>query len=529
MYMSCNTLSTCSSPHYRDPPTCRSATKVLCYTRSSPVIHQLPAEFPCPSLGNKMEARARDVLEKFVFLETNKLVMYKLSSILSQTTIQDYIRNFLDSETAEVCLLVVNMHETTKETVNHVRIIIEEAETLSTRQTTKMFAVLLHFPPSQFYQPCYPSLFLKGWDHCYLDTIANSTVQGVINIRDWFWQCCFPNQSSQLEKDTLLQALLGILPQSISVLAARVFFGSRQNGSFNSTMNGLERSKALNELLLKKGHGGITVGQVLCEKFRAYWKPGVMAEHLEKAAIFSRNRESTFNIMESIQTNFKSLFLDFLVYMISISNENYNIDIIFDFDCSEAVQDVFLEVLRVFPTPKLSKVRDLSNSLPQLKPLVYTPNFPFFLFVFNIMEKVVEQSREEVNVKLSIFARIPTHSDSSLDQDILVALQHAISNRIAEKMEVMELIATAMTNDMKLWNTYFNDLVLHKLRLNSEDSAGGIAQQMLYTFMNQLHKLEPLERIINLHAYFHVYQLDLANLASILRPLNTLHKVYCAW
>ena len=424
---------------------CRSATKVLCYTRSSPLIHQLPAEFPCSSHSNELVARAHDILKKFVFLETNKLVMYKLSNILSQTTIQDFIRNFLDSETAEVCLLVVNMHETTKEIVNHVRIMIEEAETLSTRPMTKMFVMLLHFPPSQFYQICYPTLFLKGWDHCYLDTIAHSTVQGVVDIRDWFWQCCFPNQSSQQEEDTLLQALLGILPQSISVLAARVFFGSRRNGSFNSTMNGLERSNALNELLLKNGSDGITVSRILCEKFRAYWKPGVMAEHLEKAAIFSKNRESTLNITESIQTNFRSLFLDFLVYMISRMNENYNIDIIFDSDSCVAVQDVFLEVLRVFPTPKLSKVSLLSNSLPQLKPLVYTPKFPFFQVVYDIMEKVVEQSREEANVKLDTLGDITTHPDSSLDlsvrsimtpQDILVTLQQAISNRITNKMEV---------------------------------------------------------------------------------------------
>ncbi len=392
-----------------------------------------------------MEGRAREVVEKFVFVETNKLVVYKVSSILSQTTIQDFVKNFLDSETAEVCLLIVNMQETTKEIVNHVRIMIEEAETLSTKQTTKMFVMLLHFPPAQFYQPCYPSLFLKGWDHCYLDTIAHSTVQGVVDIRDWFWQCCFPNQSSQLDKDTLLQALLGILPQSISVLSARVFFGSRQNGSFNCSMNGLDRSKALNELLSKSGQDGKTVGQILCEKFRTYWKPSVMAEQLEKAAIFSRNRESTLNITESIQSNFKSLFLDFLVYMVSRMNENYNVDILFDEDCSAAVKDVFLQILSVFPTSKLSKVSLLSNSLLQPKPLVYTPKFPFFRIVCDIMEKVVEQSREDANVTLDILSEITSPPNSSLDlavrsvmtpQDILTTLQQAISCRIAEKMEV---------------------------------------------------------------------------------------------
>ena len=91
--------------------------------------------------------------------------------------------------------------------------------------------------------------------------------------------------------------------------------------------------------------------------------------------------------------------------------------------------------------------------------------------------------------------------------------------------QVLELVARAMSDDVELWTRYFNDFVLHKLRLDSEDSAGGIAQQMLYTFMSQLHSLEALKRVIHLHAYLHVYQLDLAKLASILRPLNKLHKV----
>ncbi len=104
--------------------------------------------------------------------------------------------------------------------------------------------------------------------------------------------------------------------------------------------------------------------------------------------------------------------------------------------------------------------------------------------------------------------------------------------------QVLELVAKAMSNDVELWNRYFNDFVLLKLRLDSEDSVGGIAQQILHTFMSQLHGLEALDRVINLHAYLHVYQLDLAKMASVLRPLNKLHKVRactapvvrcCAW
>ena len=387
-----------------------------------------------------MEEKAREKLKQIIFGNVDKLMVCKLSMVISQTTIKDLIKEFLDSEKAEVFLLVINMQETSKEIVNHIRIMIEETEALS-KQRMKLFVVLLHFPPAQFFQPCYPSLFLKGWDHCYLDTIAHSSVDGMVDIRDWFWQCCFPQQSSQLDEDTLIQALDDILPQAIPVLVSRVFFGSRENCYFNCTMNGHDRTKALNQLL-KKGQGDVTVGRIFCEKFRAYWKPSVMAEQLEKAALFSRNRESTLNITESIQTNFKSLFFDFLVYMISRINENYNLEILFNPDCSDAEQQLFLEILRLFPTSKLSQIAILSNNIYQPKPPVYTPKFPFFRIIFEIMEKVVEQSREDANVQLDILSEITTPPDSTPNLseishlDIYETLFKAAMTWIAEKMEV---------------------------------------------------------------------------------------------
>ena len=41
----------------------------------------------------------------------------------------------------------------------------------------KLFFLLLHFPATMFYDPCYPSLFLCGWDHYYLDTIATDQIR----------------------------------------------------------------------------------------------------------------------------------------------------------------------------------------------------------------------------------------------------------------------------------------------------------------------------------------------------------------
>ena len=335
----------------------------------------------------------------------------------------------------QVCLLVANMQETSRQVVNHIRILIEEAEMTSTQ--AKLFIMLLHFSPAQFFDSCYPSLFLKGWDHCYLDTVTDSGSQAVVDIRDWFRQCCFPEEALQSpEKDSLILALNKMLPEAIPVLSSRIFFGSNQQGSFSKPMTVSQRNEALRELLFKKG-----IGRVLCERFRSCWRPAVMTEYLEKAATFTKNHESTLNITDTIQTIFKSLFFDFLVCMVSQINEEFNIDILFDSDCTPAVKDLFLGILQVFPLPQLSQLQVLSSRLSISTP-EYFPRFPFFKVVCAAMENIVVQSHKDTNVQLNLLQESEAESTSPDIHDfhnyseVFSALQDAASRKIKEKMKV---------------------------------------------------------------------------------------------
>ena len=284
------------------------------------------------------------------------------------------------------------MQETSRQVVNHLRIMIEEAEMLSPQQT-KLFVMLLHFPLAQIFDHCYPSLFLKGWDHYYLDTVAHSEVPGTVDIREWLRQCCFPMQvplRMPSEKDPVMVALKNILGNAIPILSSRVFFCFSQDGSFNQPMKCFQRSNVLKELF-KKG-----VGRVLCERFRSYWKPAVMTEYLERAASFTKDHDSTLNITDSIQTMFTSLFFDFLVCMFSQINEEFNIDTLLDSDCTPAVQELFLDILRVIPLPKLSQLQILSTSIPA-STRDHSPRFPFFKVVCEAVERIVEHSHKKTN------------------------------------------------------------------------------------------------------------------------------------
>ena len=364
------------------------------------------------------------------------MTMCKISSIPSQSSIQKLLRSFIRSPTSQVLLLIANMQEASSSMVNHLRIMIEEVENLSTYQS-KFFVLLIHFPPANFFDSCYPSLFLRGWDHYYLDTIAHTDRgQGVVDIGDWFFHCCFPQEASSNEEDSLMQSLEGILPEAIPILLSRVYFG-KTGGSFNHNMNGSERSKALNELLFQKG-----IGQVLCKKFRSYWKPAVMEDYLERAALFAKNRESTLSITDSIQTMFKTLFFDFLVYIISRINEDFNLDVLFGDDCTPHTQRLFLDILHVFPCPRLPELKARSNSLLTLQPLKYAPRFPFFSLIATTVDKLVDEGSKDANEQLDFLNeevkeeghhRIPQPQNQPL---IVMTLQKAVCSRITDLVQV---------------------------------------------------------------------------------------------
>ena len=412
---------------YRD--SLKSVNKLVCYTRSSTRVHALPSQFP-HSTTNQDDLAA---IKKLICDETDKLMMHKLSSLASQSALQELLGEFVSSSKAEVLVLLANMQKTSRKTVNHVRIMIEEEEMKANNQHCKLFVLLLHFSPAQFFQHCYPVLFLKGWDHTYLDTIAYDTTKDVVDMQDWFSRCCFPlDELNPGNPDMLLQALSRLLevPQAISVISSRVYFGIKIDSSFNSHMNATQRSDALSTLFFDRG-----LGEILCKKFCTYWSPKVMVQYLEWAATFSNQMESTLNMTDSIQTKVEELFMYFCMYMLSHINEDFNLDIIYDNNTSSSTRKLFLDILSVIPVPELSQLNFQSNNLPALQPPAYCPQFPFFKLVYTLMEKEVELSGEAANLKLDLLTEQSRVSEDNVDSK-LQALVEVVSASLKSQSNV---------------------------------------------------------------------------------------------
>ena len=90
--------------------------------------------------------------------------------------------------------------------------------------------------------------------------------------------------------------------------------------------------------------------------------------------------------------------------------------------------------------------------------------------------------------------------------------------------ESLVLAVEAMGLHFDLWQRYFDDFLLHKLRLGGL-RGGTISRQILRAFFGQLHEQETLVRVVSLHCYIRVYHLDLAKMANLLRPLNQIQQV----
>ena len=381
-----------------------SPTKLICYTRTS----------GAGIVDRGMEGTDQ-AIKDLVLDDENAFVVHELSN-KSQNNVRELLNTFARSECLQVLLLVTNMAEVTMPMVNHLRIMVEEAENININQNQsllpKLFVLLLHFPSHNFLNPCYPTLYLRGWDHYYLDTIGQHISNGVIDVKDWFNNCCFQHEKNSyvsVEEDSLVQTAKGFFEEAIPVISSRVPFSSYAGFPFNGKLTISQRGSLLRELLITKG-----VGVVLCKLFRSYWKPSVISRYLEQAASLAHQQQSSLNITDTIQAAFKVTFMDFMAVMVSRLNDNCNIDVVFVDSGPPAVDALFKDLLALYPCPLLSQLKILSNNLQAPCNPGYVPVFPFFNMVMTQMDQLIEQCRMEANEGANVLKTIAIAPSSQL-------------------------------------------------------------------------------------------------------------------
>ena len=81
-----------------------SPTKLLCFTCTSSLIHQLPAQYPSSIHDAQTFSDAQQTLHNQVFSNPSQLVVCKLSGHISQNSIQGMLRDFVQSANDQVSI-----------------------------------------------------------------------------------------------------------------------------------------------------------------------------------------------------------------------------------------------------------------------------------------------------------------------------------------------------------------------------------------------------------------------------------------
>ena len=378
------------------------------------------------------ERLSRDSVQELVFDMDSNVMVLKLSYQSSAASIMEVLKEFTQNKSTNILLLIVNMQDISIKAINHVRIMIEEAEN-KVQLKNKLYVLLLHFSNSAKH---YPTLFMSGWDHHYIDTISSNHEKGILDVEYWFKQCCF-SQTHIEPDDSLTCTLRSLLHECIPILSSQVIFGNadHRKAPFNTKLSLSERQTILHKLLFTK-----RVGFILCDRFRSYWTPSIMASYVEHAARISHSEQSTISITAPIHTSVKVLFFDFMVHMIALINNHCNLDLLFTSDCSQPVEQLFGDILYIYPIPSFEQLKKLNNihiasrmSIPgQL------PSFPFFHMVLKQMDQLVENCREEVNKRIDLLTESTT-SASSKTMTI-----HNILEKMADKVSPTAYLETVL-------------------------------------------------------------------------------------
>ena len=397
--------------------------KLLCYCRSSDRLHNMPHE---------ANTAAGPFLQEFIFPDTEKLQIFKITSLTTQEKLSLQIKGFNKKTYEEVLVLVANVEDVSLNTINHIRIMIEEFEVTQPASVPKLFVLLLHFPPRLFFNHFYSSYYLHGWDHYYLDTVGAGSTSTSINIQKWFSQCC-AEPDTMVAPGSFMEAnyLNSLLSEALPLVAPHISLKGCSDSELAASRSLGSKINHLNELLFTRG-----LDKVVFTHFTSYWTPSVMIAISEQAANLARLLESTLSITDAVNTIVKSYFYEFLLYILSLLNDCQSIMIVINSDVESPVEDLALSVMSNYPIPRnLSELKMQSIRIGKrgatkdgTQPKF---SFPFFRFVYKLIEEQLNQCRRELAEQIAF---VSSEDQGSIDSLDVLGTTQATQNEIYRTM-----------------------------------------------------------------------------------------------
>ena len=516
--MSCDLLYTCRHSQF-------CASKLLVYTRQSHLFGLIPSVFSSASV---IKENTELLLKSIVTDDLDSLIIFKVLSDMSEGEIEKQIKKFMNDTGKDLFLLIANMKDITIKMVNYLRILIEQQENFST-ECGKLVVILLQFPQVQFFNRCYPVLFLSGWDHFYLDSLTTDIevpgipkpLQNVIDIR-----LCFRTAlgfAAAAKNDDFSLNLQPLLEDAIPVVSPRVIVGSC-GAQYNTPMSVCARQMQLKKLLIKKDESGqvecTPIGEAICFLFHKYWDNKTMTKFLQNAAHFTFRNLSTLSITSYIQTRIKALFFEFVVYVLWKINEDCNLDTYFSLRDSD---ELFAGVIKnlFFKLPTLLSLSYACQNL--ITPVNKRYQFPFFGMVYQYLEEVLDGCQELVSKKISTKATKAT-LEKMMFEEMKSKLQKIMNNEEKHGIhKTLALIISSLSNP-ELWQKYLQDFIKMKYMTYGQDpnATYKAVSPVVYAYFDFQDEINPASLLAKIHVRSEVHKMDLAQTIDKLQRLQPL-------
>ncbi len=370
--------------------------KVICYTRTAHFIQELlPLHYT--RWESDISREHKSALEKFFDLQDIDLqsfYIYSLTNATASQEIQSILKKFYLDSNADVLLFVADMKVISVDVINHIRIMMDETEhMMSTRiECNKLAFLLLHFPFDLNSKMCYPTIFLHGWDHYYLDNIGGRETTGSVNIVSWLSQCCF-DSTHQITSDPFvsIETLQFWINEIFPTICAHINIRQLSGWPSRSHITNLSRVDIWKKFLVE-----MKVGEVLIERFLSYWTPQKMIDISNKTAVISRT-SSSLGMTGIIEAEVYQAFIDFLLYTLAFVNKQHGLHVMFlNSNDPPEKADLFIDLLHHIHLPsKLEHFKASIVNYNKPKPSktaspLRALTFPFFRLVFDLLESILD-------------------------------------------------------------------------------------------------------------------------------------------
>ncbi len=365
--------------------------KTLCYSRTTSLLFdKLPLEFfdfdPEKSKLIKHE-QLKVVFPQLTEDDIDSLCVIQLFCNTNSSSITTSIRKFLLKSDYAVMIFVVNMEHLTADNVNYLRIAINETE-FNVIKPQKQFILLLQFPAENFFLHCYPSFYQDEWDFYYLDSIAPTAKDGVVDLKKCFNYAYENETTSELKfMDKVVESLLS--------LEATAFSAAHINSMLHRQV---PQSLLLDLLSTDKSN---SIGGPLKTKFVQQWSPSRMMQMLQQSANSALSLDYSLNMTDAIGTIIKSNFYDFMHYMLTILARHGALGILFKDSIPKHFLDLIHYQIESNDLPSSSTEMKIQSSIINRKQDLETC-FPFFHDVFRTVEDLCRDPNRIKSCQISI-------------------------------------------------------------------------------------------------------------------------------